>query len=116
MGRRSGSRSSGPERAARLEEAVREHARGLDDVDEAPSRFGGTGLAFRRGRREFAHFHPDCELDLRLPRAVQRTLRDDPRAVFRPSASAWLAYRLETSEDLAVALRLLEAAWEAAAS
>lgn len=111
MARRSGSRSSAPER---LGEALREHARGLDEVDEAPSRFGGTGLAFRRGRREFAHFHGEAEVDLRLPRAVQRTLRGDPRAVFRASASAWLAYRLETPADLAVITRLLDAAWEAA--
>lgn len=91
---------------------MREAARGLDDVDEAPSRFGG-GLAFRRGRREFAHFHHEREIDLRLPRA-QRALRGDPRAVLRPGRSDWVAYRLETRDDLEVVLRLLRAAWEAA--
>lgn len=112
MARRSGSRSSDPEQD--LEEALREGARALDEVDEAPSRFGGTGLAFRRGRREFAHFHPDGEIDLRLPKPLQRTLRGDPRAVFRPGPSEWVAYRLETRADLEVAVRLLQAAWEAA--
>ncbi len=98
-----------------LERAVREGARAaLDGVDEAPSRFGGRGLAFVRGGREFAHFHPGGELDLRLPRAEQRALRADPRAVFRRGSSAWVAYRLESRADVEVALRLLEAAWEAA--
>lgn len=117
MARRSGSRSRTPERAPEdaLERAVREGARAaLDGVDEAPSRFGGD-LAFVRGGREFAHFHPGGELDLRLPRAEQRALRGDPRAVFRRGSSAWVAYRLESRADVEVALRLLEAAWEAAA-
>lgn len=114
MARRSGSRSSAPEAPEALEEAVRAAAQALDDVDEAPSRFGGRGLAFRRGRREFAHFHADPEVDLRVPREAQRALRGDPRAVFRPSASDWMAYRLETRADLEVVLRLLRAAWEAA--
>lgn len=114
MGRRSASRSNNHEPEAALEQALRDGALALDGVEEAPSRFGGAGLALRRGRREFAHFHPGGEVDLRLPRAAQRALRDDPRAVLRRGASDWVAYRLETSADLEVAQRLLRAAWEAA--
>ncbi|MCO5165641.1 MAG: DUF5519 family protein [Planctomycetes bacterium] len=111
MARRSGSPSSAPDA---LEQALRDRVlEALPDVSEAPSRFGG-GLAFRRGAREFAHFHPGGEVDLRLPRAAQRALRDDPRAVPRPRASDWIAYRLEAPADVDRALELIHAAWEAA--
>lgn len=94
--------------------ALRERVFALGDVDEAPSRFGGTGLAFRRGGREFAHFHPDAEVDIRLPRPRQRALRADPSARPRKSASDWIAYRLDTAADAEAAFALLKAAWEAA--
>ncbi|MBX3470036.1 MAG: DUF5519 family protein [Planctomycetes bacterium] len=111
MARRSGSPSRTPEA---LEQALRDRVlEALPDVSEAPSRFGG-GLAFRRGAREFAHFHPGGEVDIRLPRAAQRALRGDPRAVPRPRASDWIAYRLDGPDAVEAALALLRAAWAAA--
>jgi hypothetical protein len=97
-----------------LKEALRERVFALGDVDEAPSRFGGTGLAFRRGARELAHFHPDAEIDIRLPRPQQRALRGDPSARPRPSPSDWIAYRLDSRADVERAFELVKAAWEAA--
>jgi hypothetical protein len=100
--------------ASRLVDALRERLFSLDGVSERPSRFGGSGLAFCRGTREFAHFHPGAEVDIRLPRAQQRALKDDPRAVFRPRPSDWIAYRLEATADVEAAFALARAAWAAA--
>ncbi|MGE4143275.1 MAG: luciferase family protein [Planctomycetota bacterium] len=95
---------------------MREYAVALPEASEAPSRFGGA-LAFQRvtgGRaREFAHLHGDDELDLRLPPAAQRALREDPDARPRASRSPWIAYAL-TAASLERACELLRQAYEAA--
>lgn len=98
----------------RLVRAVRDGLVALG-CDEGPSRFGGDGVAFHRGRRELAHFHamspPGHELDLRLPRHVQREVRGDPRVVARPSRSDWVALRFASDADVAWLLDLARHAW-----
>lgn len=99
----------------RLVRAVRDGLVALG-CDEAPSRFGGDGVAFHRGRRELAHFHrvpaPGHELDLRLPRHVQRELRGDARVVTRPSRSDWVALRFASDADVEWLLALARHAWD----
>jgi hypothetical protein len=91
--------------------------RGLPGVSEGASRFGAKGRAawFVAGR-EFAHLHADDLLDLRLPRALQATLKGDPGARFRKSRSEWLEFEFHSSEDVKRLAELARCAWSAAGS
>ena len=87
----------------------------LPDVKQCASRFGSRQHpAWSVGRREFAHLHSHDLLDLRLPRSIQRTLREDPRAHFRAGASDWLEFEFHTLEDVEHLAALVRQAWAAA--
>lgn len=74
---------------------------GLPGVTLARSRFGSRkNVAWRIDGREFAHLHSESLLDLRLPRAVQARLRDDPRAHFRKRPSEWLELEFRAPCDV----------------
>ena len=88
----------------------------LPGVEERPSRFGG-GAAFHVAAREFAHFHSDEELDLRVGRREERAIRrrfgEDPRFAFRRNPADWVVVRIAAGEDLALLDELARIAWEA---
>lgn len=87
----------------------------LPAVKAGPSRFGShRNQAWSVSGREFAHLHADDLLDLRLPRAIQKGLRSDPKARFRKSASEWVEFEFHTQEDVAHLAVLARAAWAAA--
>ncbi len=85
----------------------------LPDVTTGRSRFGGM-LAFRRGKREFGHFHHAAELDIRVPRNRQRELREDGRVTFRARGSDWMEFRVKSAADARDAIELLREAHAAA--
>ncbi len=88
----------------------------LAGAEEGPSKFGGgTAGAFSLHGREFAHFHGETALDVRLPRAEQKALRGDPRVVFRKSSSDWVEVLFPTRADEDFAFGLVEKAWRAVA-
>jgi len=90
---------------------------GLPGVEQARSRFGGTGRpAWRVAGREFAHLHADDRVDLRLPPTVQARLKDDPRAHFRAGRSEWLELEFHTDADARHVVALAREAWAAAAA
>lgn len=96
-------------------EQLRAALAGLPGVEESASRFGARGRpAWSVSGREFAHLHAEDLLDIRLPRAVQSGLRDDPRARFRKGRSEWLEFEFHTSEDVAHVVSLARQAWDAA--
>jgi len=87
----------------------------LPGVEQSPSRFGSRrNPAWSVSGREFAHLHADDLVDLRLPRAVQASLRSDSRAHFRKGASEWLEFEFHTEADVARLARLARKAWAAA--
>ncbi len=64
---------------------------------------GGTALFFRG--KEFAHFHHDNEIDLRLTKSVikQLGLVHPTRSSFHPTrspSSQWIEVRFHNSEDV----------------
>ena len=69
-----------------------------------------VGELFGRQERDVA----DDLLDLRLPRAIQKTLRSDPKAHFRNSVSEWLEFEFHTVKDVAHLVTLAREAWAAA--
>jgi len=84
----------------------------LPDVTQATSRFGARGRpAWSVLGKEFAHLHADDLLDLKLPRKLQASLKGDPRARFRKSASVWLEFEFHTSEDVHRLMALVREAW-----
>lgn len=84
----------------------------LPGVKQATSRFGSRDRpAWSVLGKEFAHLHADDLLDLKLPRKIQAALKDDPRAHFRKSASAWLEFEFHTSEEVHRLMALVREAW-----
>ena len=87
----------------------------LPEVEQTRSRFGKPGRpAWRVKGREFAHLHADDLLDLRLPRVVQESLREDTRAHFRKARSEWLELEFHSEQDVKDLLILAAEAWAAA--
>src|SRR4051794_8950561 len=75
--------------------------RALPEVEQARSRFSRAGLpAWCVKGREFAHLHALDRLDLRLPGDVQQRARQDPRARFRRSRSAWVEFEFHDQHDV----------------
>jgi hypothetical protein len=96
-------------------EQLRAALSALPGVVQKQSRFGsGRNPAWLIEGHEFAHLHSTSLLDLRLPRAIQASLRKDPRAHFRPHSSAWLELEFHTDRDVADLLALAQQAAAAA--
>lgn len=93
--------TGGPALRARLRKGL------LDQpgVTEQKSKFSGN-QAFHVDGKEFAHFHSDSVLDVRVPRAHQKALKDDPRVTFRPRPADWIEFEYATDEDVDTVLRL----------
>ncbi len=90
--------------------------RALPGVERRRSRWGHE-TAYVIGEKEFAHFHKQDEIDVRLTRAVQRKMRveivEDPRVKLRPGLSDWITITLASDEDLEFAFELVKQAWSA---
>jgi hypothetical protein len=96
-----------------LRDDLSERILALPSVESKPSRFGGSGDGFFVGRREFAHFHPGNELDLRLTKSVVRELRElldaSPRISWRKT-SDWVEVRFSRRTHLDEVMELVERA------
>ena len=87
---------------------LRHDLRALPGVEEAPSQFHGEPAYWIDGR-EFAHFHGEDIVEIRLTRKLIRAL-DDPRAPQRSLASDWVIVSAREPElVLDLARRALEA-------
>ena len=86
----------------------------LSGVREGHSRFG-SGVAFFRGRREFAHFHGRQEIDIRLTTdgvaRHRRLLAKVPNWCPNPYTDDWVIVRLRGC-DVDKTLKLVRAAHE----
>jgi hypothetical protein len=76
----------------------------VEGFEALPSKVaGGTALFFKG--KEFAHFHHDNEIDLRLTKTVIRQLGlvHPTRSAFHPArspSSQWIEVRFHTSEEV----------------
>lgn len=84
--------------------------RDIDGFEAMPSKVAGGTALFCRGK-EFAHFHHDHEIDLRLTRPVIRALglEHPPGSLHHPTRAAsspWIELRFEDAAavDRVVAL------------
>ncbi len=88
----------------------------LAGVQRTKSRWSNETAYVIKGK-EFAHFHGQNELDVRLTRVFQRKfgsrLEEDSRIRLRPRPSEWIAITLATKEDTDFAFELVKQAWSA---
>ncbi|MGZ3670240.1 MAG: luciferase domain-containing protein, partial [Bdellovibrionota bacterium] len=85
---------------------------GLTDVEAKKSRFSPK-KAFYRGSKEFAYFHNQTALDLRLTAKQIKTLKPDFRLDKSFGRKDWVIVHFETEEDLDYVYVLAERAWKA---
>jgi len=87
--------------------SAKQHLLGLlesiDGFTAEPSKVAGGTALFYRGR-EFAHFHHDNEIDLRLTRKVIKSLglSHPPGSKLHPTRSAssqWIELRFDTTAE-----------------
>jgi hypothetical protein len=76
----------------------------IEGLEAKPSQVAGGTALFYKGR-EFAHFHHDNEIDLRLTKKVINSLglSHPPRSTAHPARSAsspWLEVRFNTSDEV----------------
>ena len=86
----------------------------LPGVKEEPHRVGGT--EFQVDGLEFVHSHGDALLDIKLSKEDQASvLRKGLALPHRADVHArdgWVSYRIENSQDLAKAKRVIQLAYE----
>ncbi|MFQ5761399.1 MAG: luciferase family protein [Candidatus Bathyarchaeia archaeon] len=91
----------------KIAERIRKEVLKLDNVKEGVSRFGSRP-SFSVEGREFAHFHNDEELDIRLPFKENKV----ENAHRNPYTNAWLILDVKSEEDATVALQLIKTAYK----
>jgi hypothetical protein len=83
-------------------------------VEDKPSPVAGGTALFYRGK-EFAHFHNDNELDLRLTKSVilAQGLTHPSVSIHHPTrslSSPWIEVRFTAAQDIAHVVRLVKLA------
>lgn len=86
----------------------------IEGFEARPSKVAGGTALFYRGK-EFAHFHHDHEIDLRLTRPVIKSLglSHPPRSQLHPTRSAsspWIEVRFETKAEVERVVQLVQLA------
>ena len=97
-----------------LKTLLLDELRNIEGVEDRPSPVAGGTALFYLGM-EFAHFHNDNELDLRLTRSVIHAegLSRPQASIHHPTrslSSPWIAVRFKTTKDIAHVARLLKLA------
>lgn len=97
-----------------LKAELLEQLRSIDGLEDRSSPVAGGTALFYRGK-EFAHFHHDNELDLKLTTRVIRELglQHPPDSVHHPNRSknsAWFEVRYASSADVSTAIGLVRRA------
>ena len=87
---------------------------GIEGFEALPSKVAGGTALFYRGK-EFAHFHHDQEIDLRLTRKLIKAmgLQHPPRSSQHPTrapSSNWIEIRFNNEREALQAAELVKAA------
>jgi hypothetical protein len=99
-----------------LKQALIAELNQISGFEARPSPVAGGTALFYQGR-EFAHFHHDHELDLRLTRKVIKSLGlvHPPHSVQHPArsgSSQWIEVQFKTEEEVRRAVQLVKTAIE----
>ena len=98
----------------KLKTQLLDELRNIEGVEDGHSPVAGGTALFYRGR-EFAHFHNDNELDLRLTKSViaAEGLTHPSGSVHHPTrsmSSPWIEVRFTTPKDIAHVAKLVKLA------
>ena len=99
---------------ASLKKELLQHLQEIEGLQALPSKVpGGTALFYKE--KEFAHFHSDNEIDLRLTRQLIKSLglRHPPRSTTHPARAAssnWIELRFSSIEEVQVVAGLVRQA------
>jgi hypothetical protein len=95
-------------------EQIYEAVTALEEVAQAPHRFGG--VEFRVGHREVGHVHGDSLVDIPFPLPVRNELVEsraaEPHHIL--PQSGWVSIFLRNPGDVARAIQLLRRSYEIA--
>jgi hypothetical protein len=81
-------------------------------VVSGPSRLGNKAhRAWFAEGKEFAHLHASNLVDLRVPRSVQRAVKDEPAVILRDHPSEWMEVQLDSEADVKLAVELAHHGW-----
>lgn len=78
-------------------------------VVEKPNMFG-TKLAYFFREREFAHFHSESQLDIKISKTEAAEIA--AQAMENPFSSDWILFNINSEQDARKALLLLKRAYE----
>jgi Family of unknown function (DUF5519) len=97
-----------------LKAQLLDELRSIEGVEDRPSPVAGGTALFYLGK-EFAHFHHDNELDLRLTKSVIQAegLSHPPGSIHHPTrsmSSPWIEVRFMTPKEVAPVARLVRLA------
>jgi hypothetical protein len=99
---------------ASLKHELLEVMKTIEGLEALPSKVAGGTALFYKGK-EFAHFHHDNEIDLRLTKGLIKNLglSHPPGSPFHPTRAAssnWIELRFHTSEEVQVVAGLVRQA------
>ncbi len=98
---------------AGLTESLDSKVLSLEGVERRTSRWGHK-VAYWTRNREFAHFHDETELDIRVTKNLEKGIRKilaDPRIRLRPRPSDWIRFEMRSLNDVEAAFKLVKLAW-----
>jgi hypothetical protein len=94
-----------------VREQLEQRLGSLPGLDRRKSRYGSSS-AYYVGEREIVHFHGDQRMDVRLTSELIRTRKQegglDPRITTRGASANWAAVRVTESNDIPLAVALVE--------
>ncbi len=99
-------------RMSPLKKELQARAGDLTDVVIKKSKFS-SAIAFFRGKKEFAHFHKDNSIDIRLTKPLIKKLKPDFRLEISYPPRDWVIAYFESDADVDFVFKLLEQAYKA---
>ena len=78
-------------------------------VKENPNRFGTP--SFFVNDKEFAHFHNDSQMDIRIAKNLQNKLKDK-KILPNPYSKSWILFNFKNEEDAKEALKFVKAVYD----
>jgi Family of unknown function (DUF5519) len=97
-----------------LKQELLEALERCEGLEALPSKVAGGTALFYKGK-EFAHFHNDNEIDLRLTKTLIKRfgLSHPPNSAFHPTRAAtsnWIELRFHTDEEVTFVAHLVRQA------
>lgn len=89
-----------------LHEVIRSELLSWPGVEEKRNRFG-TELAYFLNGREFAHFHSESQLDVRI-----RAIADGKHVIENPFSGEWVIVNFSDEQSAIRTIELLRRAYE----